>query len=276
VQYGFAYCTLLRRNGALRLAIAPCATPATVRPAAIKEGPAVATYVLVHGAWHGGWCYRHVARLLRNAGHDVFTPTLTGLGERVHLAALSTGLSTHIDDIAAVIECEELADVVLCGHSYGGMVVTGVADRVPDKIKSLVYLDAFLPEHGKALWDYISEGEKAFFLAGAAALGGTRMAPIPAEAFACTDPAWANRRNVPQPIGTFLEAVKLENDAFAGPKTYIFAEGWGRDGPILTPFRKFYDRVKDDAAWRVHTISAGHDVMIDDPDGLARLLLALA
>lgn len=234
------------------------------------------TFLLVHGAWHGGWCYRHVARILRQAGHDVFTPTLTGLGERAHLANLSISLSTHVEDIVNVIVCEELGDVILCGHSYGGMVITGVADRLPDKLKALVYLDAFVPESGKALWDYISDAEKSSFVAGATNHGGVLAAPIPAAAFACTDPAWADRRTVPHPIASFLEALTLKNATFPGPKSYVYAAGWGQAGPILTPFRQFYERYRNDARWAVHKVAAGHDVMIDDPEGLARLLLALA
>ena len=236
----------------------------------------MATFVLVHGAWHGGWCHRHVAKLLRQAGHDVFSPTLTGLGERAHLANLSIGLSTHVEDVVNVIACEELDDVILCGHSYGGMVITGVADRLPDKLKALMYLDAFVPESGKALWDYISDAEKSFFVSGAAGLGGGLTAPIPATAFACTDPAWADRRCVPHPIASFLEALTLRNPTFPGPKSYVYATGWGQAGPILTPFRQFYERYRNDSRWAVHKVGAGHDVMIDDPEGLARLLSALA
>src|SRR5271167_937589 len=110
----------------------------------------MSTFVLVHGAWHGGWCYKRVAQLLREAGHEIYTPTLTGVGERVHLMTPAVTLDTHIQDILNVIRFEELADVVLCGHSYGGMVITGVADKVPDKIRSLVYLDAFVPNDGEA------------------------------------------------------------------------------------------------------------------------------
>jgi len=244
------------------------------RRAGCSEITRVATFVLVHGAWHGGWCYRHVANILRRAGHDVFTPTLTGLGERAHLAALSITLSTHVEDVANVIVWEELDNVILCGHSYGGMVITGVADRLPDKLKALVYLDAFVPESGKALWDYISDAEKSFFMSVAAARGGGLTAPIPAAAFACTDPAWVDRRCVPHP--SFLEALNLRHATFPGPKSYVYATGWGQDGPILTPFKQFYERYRNDARWTVPTVATGHDVMIDDPDGLARLLLALA
>ena len=111
----------------------------------------MATFVLVHGAWHGGWCYRDTAQALRAAGHTVHTPTHTGVGDRAHQSAENITLETHIRDVCGVIEAEELTDVILCGHSYGGMVISGVADRLPGRIRALVYLDAFVPEHGQSL-----------------------------------------------------------------------------------------------------------------------------
>src|SRR3954452_4236427 len=110
-----------------------------------------ATFVLVHGAWHGGWCWKRLTPLLRAAGHEVVVPTLTGLGERSHLLTPEVGLDTHIRDITAVLKYEDLHNVVLIGHSYGGMVIAGVAEEVPERIAQLVYLDAFLPDNGKAL-----------------------------------------------------------------------------------------------------------------------------
>ena len=125
------------------------ATGSATGSRAIFEGSMSATtFVLVHGAWHGGWCYARVAALLRARGHTVFTPTLTGQGERAHLLNGAVNLSTHIEDVLGVFRCERLTDVVLAGHSYGGMVITGVADRIPERIKALAYLDAFIPETG--------------------------------------------------------------------------------------------------------------------------------
>ena len=114
------------------------------------------SFVLVHGGWHGGWCYNRVAKILRDGGHDVFTPTLTGLGERSHLLQAGIDLDTHITDVMNVIKWEGLTDVVLCGHSYGGFVVTGVSDRMPDKIASVVYLDAFVPEDGDTCMSFLA------------------------------------------------------------------------------------------------------------------------
>ena len=113
----------------------------------------MATFVLVHGAWHGGWCWRFVRPLL--GGHDVYAPSLTGLGERKHLARADVDLDTHIADVVSLLEMEDLCDVVLVGHSYGGMVITGAADRAPERIGRLVYLDAFVPENGKCTLDYV-------------------------------------------------------------------------------------------------------------------------
>ncbi|MBV9253581.1 MAG: alpha/beta fold hydrolase, partial [Actinobacteria bacterium] len=113
----------------------------------------MATFVLVHGAWHGGWCWRKLTPLLRAAGHEVFTPTLTGLGERSHLGHPDVGLATHVGDVAQVLWYEDLSNVVLVGHSYGGLVIGGVADQAPGRLKHLVYLDAFVPEHGRSMLD---------------------------------------------------------------------------------------------------------------------------
>jgi pimeloyl-ACP methyl ester carboxylesterase len=127
----------------------------------------MATFLICHGAWSAAWAWKKVRPLLRAAGHEVFTPTYTGLGERAHQASRSITLDTHIADVLGVIECEDLKDIVLVGHSYGGMVATGVADRVPDRIAKLVYLDAFAPEHGQCLHDLVSEGHRAQQLEGA-------------------------------------------------------------------------------------------------------------
>src|SRR5580700_6619085 len=119
-----------------------------------------ATFVLVHGAWHGGWCFARVAEILRAQGHRVFTPTLTGLGERVHLASTEITLSTHVTDIVNVVRYEDLHDVVLLGHSYGGMVISGVVEVVPERVGALVYLDAFVPENGESLLDLVPEWQR--------------------------------------------------------------------------------------------------------------------
>ena len=168
------------------------------------------TFVLVHGAWHGGWCYKRVARLLREAGHEVYTPTLTGLGERAHLMSRSIDLGTHIQDVVGVIRCEELSGVVLCGHSYGGMVIAGVAEQIAATIRSLVYLDAFVPESGKSVFDYLPAEQSAGMRADAEQNGeGYKVTPIPAAAFAVNakDAAWVDAMCVKQPLATFEQKL---------------------------------------------------------------------
>jgi pimeloyl-ACP methyl ester carboxylesterase len=233
----------------------------------------MATFVLVHGAWHGGWCYTRVARLLRSAGHEVYTPTHTGVGERSHLADQNITLSTHIRDVVNVIEYENLSDIILCGHSYGGMVITGVAAQVGDRIRTLVYLDAFLPEDGQSLFDLIAQSEPERipqFLSLAAANGG-KLPPIPAAAFNVNpnDAEWVDKTCCPQSLATFVEGVRLTGKEKAvRNRTYILATGYG-----MQVFPPFYERVKKDSKWRAHTVPCGHDVMLDQPEALAKLLL---
>src|SRR5262249_2207584 len=133
-----------------------CYIPYSDDHSALRERITMATFVLVHGAWHGGWCYKRVAKQLRHAGHEVYTPTLTGVGEGAHLMNPTIDRQAHVEDILGVIRCEELSDFVLCGHSYGGMVISGVAEKIPEKIRSLVYLDAFAPADGRSLFDLVS------------------------------------------------------------------------------------------------------------------------
>ncbi len=158
----------------------------------------MAIFVLVHGAWHGGWCWQRVARLLRAAGHDVYTPTLTGLGERAHLLSPAIGLDTHIKDILGVLFYEDLRDVVLVGHSYAGMVITGVAEQTAKRLRHLVYLDAFVPWEGQSLLDLMGETEALIVRERAARDGdGWCVPPLPLEAFGVTKPAdlaWAGAR----------------------------------------------------------------------------------
>jgi pimeloyl-ACP methyl ester carboxylesterase len=242
----------------------------------------MANFVLVHGAWHGGWCYRETANALRAAGHTVFTPTHTGVGERFHQSRESVTLETHIRDVCGCIEWEELDDVILVGHSYGGMVITGVADRMSDRIRSLVYLDAFVPEHGDSLNGLLSKAlvpEVAAQFLGAfrgTALQdhGGLMQPIPAEMF---NIAPANRARVdrlcrPQALATFEMPLLLTG---AGEKIksrlYILADNWDP-----SPFRYFAAKVEGAAGWRVVKMPTSHDVMVDAPRELTAELLKLA
>jgi len=230
----------------------------------------MATFVLVHGAWHGGWCYGRVAKLLRSAGHEVYTPTHTGVGERAHLADYHITLATHVRDVANVIEYENLSDVIICGHSYGGMVITGVAASLGERIKSLVYLDAFVPEDGQSLFDLIEPDMVNQFLNLGRTMNG-RLPPIPAAAFNVNpkDAAWVDRTCVPQALTTFTDGVRFSGkEGKVKNRTFILANGYD-----MRVFNRFYDQLKDDPKWKVVTVACGHDVMVDQPDTLAKLLL---
>jgi pimeloyl-ACP methyl ester carboxylesterase len=232
----------------------------------------MANFVLVHGAWRGGWIWKRVRPLLAHAGHDVFTPTLTGVADRSHLNAPSVDLDTHIADVTNLIRWEELQDVVLCGHSYAGCVVTGAADRMPERIRALVYLDAFLPENGKSLHDLLPPEHRASQVNGAREHGdGWSTPPIPAAAFKVGDPdrAWVDAQGTPQSIATFQQKLRLTGGIDrVRDKRYVLATAY--DG-----FRRFYDRAKADG-WPTYTVAGSHDLMLDAPDEVARNLLDAA
>ena len=234
----------------------------------------MATFVLVHGAWHGSWCWARVRRALVALGHQLFTPTLTGIGERSHLLAPDIDLQVHVDDIVNLLRWEELEDVILCGHSYGGCVIAGAADAVPERIAALVWLDAFLPEPGEALHDLLPDEQREMQLGLAAEHGeGWRVPPIPAEIFNVNarDRAWVDRQCTPQPLATFRQKRRPGGGASAIARNhYIFASGW--EG---TPFTGSYDRARA-RGWTTSEMACGHDVMLDDPGGLVAELLAVA
>lgn len=224
---------------------------------------------MVHGAWHGGWCWKKVKVLLENEGYLVYTPTLTGLGERSHLLNEAIGLDTHIQDIVSVLEFEDLKNVVLVGHSYGGMVITGVAGKVAERLSHLVYLDAFLPENGKALKDYTprnnSENEQP---------QQNSDWKVPPRSTAAEfgvrekhDIEWVEKRLVPQSAKTFVQPVNIEN-------------------PIPQSLKKIYIQLTDDSPWFVEAaeraqkngfqvykyLSGGHDAMISQPEEISTIL----
>jgi pimeloyl-ACP methyl ester carboxylesterase len=251
-----------RRRAVGALAVAPVA----LADLAALAAPRRTTFVLVHGAWHGGWCWKKLAPLLRAAGHDVYTPTLTGLGERSHLLTRDIGLDTHIADIAAVLEYEDLRDVVLVGHSYAGMVITGVADKAAARIGQLVYLDALLPENGKAVVDY---GRKP--------PPGTEDSwhdPSPAtpQQFGVTDEvdvAWMKARFSDMPRKSMLQPLQLTSDATRSVKATF----------ILCTKGSFFEEAAERAKQRGYRyrelLSGGHDVMVSQPKALASVLLDL-
>lgn len=222
-----------------------------------------ATFVLVHGAWHGGWCWKKLSPLLRAAGHQVYTPTMSGMGDRARQLAPEIDLDTHINDIVAVLQYEDLREIILVGHSYGGMVISGVAEKAPERLAQMVYLDAFLPEDGKAVTDYATLRPVVN--------DGWRVPPLgSAPAFGVTDErdiAWVQSRLGDQPIKTLTQPIRISGGrALTLPRTFIqctqtpwFVEAGARARLAGFAYREF--------------LTAGHDAMITQPAGLARLLL---
>jgi pimeloyl-ACP methyl ester carboxylesterase len=231
------------------------------------------TFVLVHGAWHGGWCWRRVADRLHSAGHTVFTPTLTGLGERSHLSHAGIDIKTHVADVVNLMKWERLSDVVLCGHSYGGFVISGVAEQMAPAIRSIVFLDAFVPRDGESPQSLTSAAVQDGIRA-ALQRGDLGMPPRSAEAFGVNeaDRAWVDSLCVPQPLGTFTDkiAVTGARDRIAR-KSYIRAKSYVNPG-----FDRAYDALKSDPSWRTYDVPSGHDVMVDMPDRLTEILLEVA
>jgi len=219
-----------------------------------------ATFVLVHGAWHGGWCWQRVSERLTAQGHRVFAPTLTGVGERSHLNSPSVNLSTQIDDVANEIRWKDLENVVLVGHSYGGMVISGVAEQVASKIASIVYLDAFVPADGQSLVDQGGKAEPGPF-----------TAPIPAARFAVNeaDRAWVDSKMTPQSTACFTEKIKLTG-AYQriARKAYIGAKNF-------KGFATTLEKIRSDPSWKTWVVDCGHDIMIDKPDELTSILVGL-
>jgi pimeloyl-ACP methyl ester carboxylesterase len=187
------------------------------------------TFVLVHGAWCGGWWMSRLARELRRRGTEVFAPTLTGLGEREHLASPDVGLNTHIQDILAVLHYEDLHNIVLVGHSYGGVVVTGVADRARDRISRLIYFDAFVLRNGQSLADLFPPEltQTLTDLASREGEGWRTPSPFTMEQFGVTDPelvAWNERGNVMQPLKTMTDPLALSPGPLTFPVSYIYCK----------------------------------------------------
>jgi len=238
-----------------------------------KKGDGM-TFVLIHGAWHGGWCWREVAGRLRAAGHQVFTPTMTGLGERAHLLDQRTGLSTFIADACAVIECEELSDIVLVGHSFVGLGISGLADRMKDRIARLVFLDALVVGDGQSGMSILPEAvqrERSRTIDPE----GLRMAIPAPDKFGVGDPvqaAWLLRRLTPHPLKAYTEPLALRHPPGNGlPKTYIAVTD-----PWYAPLEGVREWVKTQQDWDWREIAAGHDAMVTSPDALAAMLMEIA
>ena len=227
------------------------------------------SFVLVHGAWNGGWCWKRVAPLLRAAGYDVYTPTLTGLGERVHLATPEVGLDIHTQHIVHLLEFEELQGVVLVGHSFGGMTISAVADRVPDRLQHLVYLDAVVPLAGESRFDSMDSQARATLEEQARVAGGGWRVPsptvddLPSEA----DNQWITSKLTPQPLKTYQDKLQLTSAAaVALPRTYVYCtRSW------MAPHA---DRARR-AGWGYRELDSEHLCYATAPRQVADLLISL-
>jgi pimeloyl-ACP methyl ester carboxylesterase len=233
------------------------------------------TFVLVHGAWHGGWCWRRVADRLEGKGHKVFAPTLTGVGERSHLLNSDINLDTHINDVVNVVKWEDLREICLVVHSYGGWPGSGALEQIGDRVSSVVWLDAFKPENGERGADSISEFSRKA-LEEAIAKGEPARLPPKAEAFKVNekDRTWVDSKMTPQPNGVVLQPIKLTGARERiSKKTYIRAIGYPQQS-----FDKAFADCKGDKTWRTFEAPAnsGHDVMVDAPDWLVDILLQVS
>jgi pimeloyl-ACP methyl ester carboxylesterase len=225
------------------------------------------TFLVCHGAWSAGWAWKKMHPLMSKAGHRLVTPTYTGLGERAHLAHPAIDLDTHITDMLNVIKYEDLRDFVLIGHSYGGMVATGVADRARDKVNQLIYVDAFVPQDGQSLLD-LNEPARARMQEAAKSGDGWRVPPNPTPPDTSPDDiAWLSERRVNMPVKCFEERLKL-SAPLSLPRSYIYAT---RITPADT-FGPFAKMTRSDPAWRYYEIDASHSPNVTAPEALMALL----
>jgi pimeloyl-ACP methyl ester carboxylesterase len=230
------------------------------------------TFVLVHGGWCGGWIWRYVAPALRERGHVVTTPTLTGLGERRHLENRTATLSTHIEDIVAHIEMEGFQDVTLVSQSYGGMVATGTLARIPDSIRSMIYLDAFVPEDGESLIDCYSLERKAQFMIYKDE--DRPIPPLPLSYFGITDPAlvdFMTPKLVNHPWRTLFEPVKVLPRPAHIRMSYVRCTA----NTVGDHFDRIMERMKRDSNVRTATIDTTHLCMLTAPEATVKTILDL-
>jgi pimeloyl-ACP methyl ester carboxylesterase len=234
----------------------------------------MATFVLVHGAWHGGWCWRKVVARLRAGGQAVYAPTLTGLGERAHLAGPTVGLDTHVQDVLGLLACEDLRAVVLVGHSYGGLIVEGVAEQAPERLAHLVYLDALVADDGQSALDLLAPPARDAI---EPLVRGGESFPLPdveatLDRYGVVDPAergWMAERLVPQPGKTLTDRLRLTGRGRGLPRTFILCTRRS------TPSRDA-ERARSEPGWRLREIDSGHDAMITAPGKLSELLMEAA
>jgi pimeloyl-ACP methyl ester carboxylesterase len=232
------------------------------------------TYVLVHGAWHGGWCWRHVARALVAAGDEAHAPTLTGLGERAHLLSPEIGLETHVQDVLGVLQWEDLRDVVLVGHSYAGLVVDAVADRAAERVARIVYLDAIVVPDGDCLFDHLHAPTRAHFEEQADAQGAGWLVPVSAanaQFLGLHDDEGGRQalaRLTPHPLRTFRDPLRLSAEFPRVPRSYVQCIG---DRPAGQPRPPHAQGIED-----CHELRTGHDAMLTAPREVAGLLRRLS
>jgi pimeloyl-ACP methyl ester carboxylesterase len=259
-----------RRGVIGAMAIGAAAAGGLASPAAAQAGGK--TFVLVHGAWHGAWCWRRVSDLLEKKGHKVFAPTMMGLGACSHMLSKDVNLTTHITDIVNLIKWEDLSGIVLVGHSYGGYIISGVAEQIGDKIASIVFLDAFVPESGDSLAASSSQPVREA-IAAALGRGEPALKPVPAAVFRVNekDRAWVDAKCTPHPIAALIEKIALTGarDKIA-KRAYIRAKGY----PSI-PFDAALAKSQGNG-WKTFEMTAGHDAMVDQPQELTDLLIQVA
>ncbi|VTU34351.1 haloalkane dehalogenase [Variovorax sp. PBS-H4] len=261
------------------LMAAALAAPVVARPAATAAVETKRTFVLQHGAWHGGWCWVRVADRLRAQGHSVFTPTATGLGERAHLLSRDITVDVFVTDLAAMIEAEELKDVVLVGHSFGGLAITGAADRVKSRLRRLVYLDAAILQPGQSILDSMPPEIAAQRRETIRAGGGISLPVPPASYFGISEPsdtAWLQRRLTPHPAVSYDSPLTLRAPVGNGvPATYIGCTV----NPLasIEPMRQ-WARTQAAAGkdWTYEQLPSVHNAMMTVPELLTQSLLRLA
>lgn len=219
------------------------------------------TFILVPGACHGAWCFDDLVDALRGHGHRALAYTLTGIAERAHLAHAGVNLDTHIADMCAALAALPDDDLVLVGHSYGGMIITAVADRMPGRIDALVYLDALVPRDGESCWDLVNDAERQWYLG------------VDATGYGVPPLSFFDDRASSHPLASLLQRIRLTgNLSGVRRREYVYALDW----PGESPMRRSYERVRDDPAWTVHELDGKHNLMRDNPDDLLRILLDVA
>ena len=244
----------------------------------------MATFVLVHGGWHGGWCWQKVIPFLEAAGHEVYAPTLTGLAERASELSPDVGLDTHIQDIVGLLEEKNLHGVILVGHSYSAMVITGVVDQVPERIAHLVYLDTFVPRDGESMADIAPMVIRLLRKQAQAHGDGWRVDPQQKRPFGVKgiygvtiepDLSWVRSKVTPQPLKTFEQPLHLKNPAIvsAKPRTHIDCTGGGFFFSLMRHILARRALPPREAGWRLRQLPTGHDAMITMPRELADVLL---